>query len=109
MTDGVLIAFRGLLGVVDGPGGRVAAGRPRAVLTVLSRAGSLPMSCRYTAQPRPAPDSWLPSVWTFAGYTQPSPRAWWYDPATASPTNGIQTGQSAWVPRDGACPESSAT
>ena len=40
---------------------------PRAVLTVLSRAGSLPMSCRYAAQLRPAADSWLPSVGTAAG------------------------------------------
>ena len=108
MAGRVLVALCGLLGVVDGPGGRVAAGLPRAVLTVLSRTGSLPMSCRYAAQLSPAPDSWLPSVCTCAGYTQPSPSTWWYGPATALPGNGIQTGQSAWVPRDGACPEISA-
>jgi hypothetical protein len=40
---------------------------PRAVATVRSRAGSLPMSCSYAAQLRPVADSWLPSVGTAAG------------------------------------------
>ena len=67
MAGGVLIAWPGAPGVVEGPGGGVAAGGPRAVLTVWSRAGSLPMSCRYADQLRPAPDSWVPSVGTAAG------------------------------------------
>ena len=38
----------------------------------------------------------------------PSPRTWRYGPAMTWPGKGVQTGQSIWVPRDGACPETCA-
>ena len=67
MAGGVLVALFGLLGwSMAQVAGWPQAG-PRAVLTVWSRAGSLPMSCRYAAQLRPAADSWLPSVGTASG------------------------------------------
>jgi hypothetical protein len=67
VAGSVLIAWPGAPGVVEGPVVGWPQAGPRAVLTVWSRAGSLPMSCRYADQLRPAPDSWVPSVGTAAG------------------------------------------
>jgi hypothetical protein len=67
VTGGVLVALGALrLWSMAQVAGWPQAG-PRAVATVRSRAGSLPMSCRYAAQLRPVADSWLPSVGTAAG------------------------------------------